>query len=65
MPINRAPTGLLFLLVSMSLMEGLDDEEILDKLRNYYPGILLANWKVWPLLQLFSEPLLTAVQSLK
>lgn len=38
----------------MALLEGLEGDEILDKLR-YYPGILLANWKVWPILQLVSE----------
>lgn len=35
----------------MSLLEGLDGEEVRERFRNQYFAILFVNWQVWPLFQ--------------
>ncbi|SCV70514.1 BQ2448_1908 [Microbotryum intermedium] len=52
--LGLAPISLFIFLMSMSLLEGLSDEELWDKIRHNYLPILLVNWQVWPLLQLIN-----------
>ncbi|KAI5477973.1 protein Mpv17 [Pseudohyphozyma bogoriensis] len=52
--LSRAPVSLFIFLFSMSILEGLDGEETIAKIKfNYFP-ILFVNWQVWPILQLIN-----------
>jgi len=44
----RAPTGLLLFLFSMGMLEGLDGDEISEKIRTLWIPILIANWQASP-----------------
>lgn len=44
--ICRAPAGLFLFLFSMGLLEGLDGDEIADKVKTLWVPILIANWQV-------------------
>lgn len=46
-----APIGLVLFVGSMGLMEGKDIPSVGEKFQDMYWPALLANWKVWPLLQ--------------
>ncbi|EIW71354.1 hypothetical protein TREMEDRAFT_67721 [Tremella mesenterica DSM 1558] len=46
-----APIGLILFVGSMGLMEGRDLTGVGDKFQEMYWPALMANWKVWPLLQ--------------
>lgn len=46
-----APATLFVFLFSMGTMEGLDGDEIREKIRANYLPILFVNWQVWPILQ--------------
>ncbi|KAL7425294.1 hypothetical protein Q5752_000982 [Cryptotrichosporon argae] len=46
-----APLGLTLFVGSMGVMEGKTMDEIGDKFKDMYWPALLANWKVWPLIQ--------------
>ncbi|BGP56419.1 hypothetical protein JCM8202_001841 [Rhodotorula sphaerocarpa] len=52
--LGMAPISLFIFLFSMSLLEGLDGEEVRERFRNQYFAILFVNWQVWPLFQLFN-----------
>ncbi|GAA5961384.1 hypothetical protein JCM21900_006688 [Sporobolomyces salmonicolor] len=52
--LGMAPVSLVIFLVSMSMLEGLDGEEMREKIRQNYLPILLVNWQVWPILQLIN-----------
>lgn len=51
---RRAPLGLFLFLFSMGLLEGLDFDEIAGKVKSLWWPLLVANWQVWPLLQLIN-----------
>ncbi|CEQ41256.1 SPOSA6832_02937, partial [Sporobolomyces salmonicolor] len=44
--LGMAPVSLVIFLVSMSMLEGLDGEEMREKIRQNYMPILLVNWQV-------------------
>nr|XP_019009509.1 uncharacterized protein I206_06158 [Kwoniella pini CBS 10737]OCF48290.1 hypothetical protein I206_06158 [Kwoniella pini CBS 10737] len=46
-----APFGLTLFITSMGIMEGRDWQGISDKFSDMYMPALIANWKVWPLIQ--------------
>ncbi|WWD20441.1 hypothetical protein CI109_104917 [Kwoniella shandongensis] len=46
-----APFGLALFITSMGIMEGRDSQGIKDKFSDMYFPALIANWKVWPLIQ--------------
>ncbi|BGP17451.1 hypothetical protein JCM10213_003266 [Rhodosporidiobolus nylandii] len=52
--LGMAPVSLVIFLLSMSLLEGLDGEQMKQKLRDNYWPILSVNWQVWPILQLIN-----------
>ncbi|GAA5832603.1 hypothetical protein JCM11251_001383 [Rhodosporidiobolus azoricus] len=52
--LGLAPVSLLIFLLSMSVLEGLDEEETKQKIRDNYWAILSVNWQVWPILQLIN-----------
>ncbi|GAA5890128.1 hypothetical protein JCM6882_009236 [Rhodosporidiobolus microsporus] len=52
--LGLAPVSLLIFLLSMSVLEGLDDEETKQKIKDNYWAILSVNWQVWPILQLIN-----------
>lgn len=52
--LGMAPISLFIFLFSMSLLEGLNGEETRERFKNQYFAILLVNWQVWPLFQLFN-----------
>lgn len=49
-----APTGLVFFLGSMGLMEGRPLEKIQEKYSDLFIPAIIANWKVWPAAQLIN-----------
>jgi len=46
-----APLGLAFFVSSMGFMEGKNTQEVKEKFQDMYLPAILANWKVWPLVQ--------------
>ena len=52
--LGMAPVSLFIFLMSMGLLEGLDEEGIKNKIKANYWGILFVNWQVWPILQLIN-----------
>lgn len=49
-----APIGLVLFLGSMGIMEGRDRQHIQGKFQDLYKPLLIANWQVWPLVQLIN-----------
>ncbi|GAA5984555.1 hypothetical protein JCM11641_006547 [Rhodosporidiobolus odoratus] len=49
-----APVSLFIFLLSMSMLEGLNEAETKQKIRENYWAILSVNWQVWPILQLIN-----------
>ncbi|GAA6036812.1 hypothetical protein JCM8097_003490 [Rhodosporidiobolus ruineniae] len=49
-----APVSLFIFLLSMAMLEGLNEEETKQKIRDNYWPILRVNWQVWPILQLLN-----------
>jgi protein Mpv17 len=49
-----APLSLLVFISVISLMEGMDHQQIQEKLNTHYFDILIANYKVWPAVQFFN-----------
>ncbi|GAA6010779.1 hypothetical protein JCM10207_005838 [Rhodosporidiobolus poonsookiae] len=52
--LGMAPISLFIFLMSMSVLEGLNEEETWQKIKDNYWPILSVNWQVWPLLQLLN-----------
>ncbi|GAA5999699.1 Mpv17/PMP22 family protein [Rhodotorula paludigena] len=48
---GMAPISLFIFLFSMSLLEGLDQEQTREKIASNYWPILFVNWQVWPIFQ--------------
>ncbi|ADV21585.1 hypothetical protein I315_03539 [Cryptococcus gattii Ru294] len=46
-----APIGLVIFVGSMGVMEGHTVEEIKEKFQDIYLSAILANWKIWPIIQ--------------
>ncbi|XAO21957.1 hypothetical protein I312_100718 [Cryptococcus bacillisporus CA1280] len=46
-----APIGLVIFVGSMGVMEGHTVEEIKEKFQDIYVPAILANWKIWPIIQ--------------
>jgi protein Mpv17 len=49
-----APLGLAIFVGSMGKMEGRTNEGIKQKYRDMYSPAIIANWKVWPAIQLIN-----------
>jgi len=49
-----APTGLAMFLASMGVMEGRDAKHIREKFKDIYGQAIIANWQVWPLVQIIN-----------
>jgi len=47
-----APTGMTIFIASMGLMEGRDMAGVKQKFSDMYTRAIVANWRVWPLVQL-------------
>lgn len=45
----------------MAILEGAEMDAILAKVTKHYVPVLLANWQVWPLLQMLSECIFSSV----
>lgn len=46
-----APLGLIIFLSTMSVLEGLEWEEIKERYRRLYFPLLIVNWQIWPFVQ--------------